>query len=199
MYFKERYAQSIARRNGFTLLEALVALSVFAIMSSAGFYGLNAAITSRGLLQEESSRLRDMALFFSIMENDLSMAVSRPARAGREQILRALVGGSSVEFTRVGNAQSSEQQSSLRRVGYRLKNGSIELLIWPVVDKANLDMKPDTYKVLSDVNSFTMRYYNGQKWFNTWEEGSLPKAVEVNITTAQDKTFTRIFSMAQIL
>src|SRR5438876_12213012 len=64
---------------GFTLVELLVALAIFALMSGFAYRGLNAMLESREALQKESRKWRDVALFVGRVERDVASALQRPA------------------------------------------------------------------------------------------------------------------------
>jgi general secretion pathway protein J len=68
------------RQRGFTLVEMLVALTIFALMSVLAYRGLNAVLETRAHLTEDNRRWRDIALTLSQLEQDLSMVVDRPVR-----------------------------------------------------------------------------------------------------------------------
>src|SRR5215212_3277534 len=69
------------RSRGFTLVELLVALAIFAILSAFAYRSLTAMLESRERLQEESRKWRDIALFVGRIERDLRAILDRPAKA----------------------------------------------------------------------------------------------------------------------
>ena len=74
------------RERGFTLLELLAALAVLAVLGALGFRGLNSVLETESRLQVETRRWNDVALLFSQLGEDMTMAVERPVRevAGHE-------------------------------------------------------------------------------------------------------------------
>src|SRR5690242_17423935 len=65
----------VERAAGFTLVELLVALAIFALLSAFAFRGLNAMLESRATLERESRKWRDVTLFVGRLERDLSAVI----------------------------------------------------------------------------------------------------------------------------
>src|SRR6266540_163470 len=74
-----RGSRRMYRRKGFTLVELLVALAIFAIMTGFAYRGLNAMLESREALQKESRKWRDVALFVGRIERDFAAVLARRA------------------------------------------------------------------------------------------------------------------------
>ena len=70
----------MCRNKGFTFVELLVALAIFAIMTGFAYRGLTAMLESREALQKESRKWRDVALFVGRIERDLSAVLRAAAR-----------------------------------------------------------------------------------------------------------------------
>ena len=59
----------IANRNGgFTLIEALTAIAILSFVASTGYSGLDALTATLKRAEEESSKWRDVAMFFDQVE-----------------------------------------------------------------------------------------------------------------------------------
>jgi len=67
-------------RNGFTLVEMMVALFIFAMLSVAGVIMLRSAVDSDEVTAENLGQMAEMQRFVSLMEADLSQALPRTAR-----------------------------------------------------------------------------------------------------------------------
>jgi len=109
---------------GFTLLEVMIAISIFAILSAGAFRLLRGEIL---LQQRLDSHHQAMALWqrgIHRLRSDLAQALPRPVRDEYNQPQAALIGeADSITFTRGGWANPlGEARSELQRLSYQLEN-----------------------------------------------------------------------------
>jgi general secretion pathway protein J len=89
--------------------------------------------------------------------------------------------------------------ADVQRHGYRLNNGTLEQLVWPVLDQAPRS-EPAVNTLLERVNRFELRYLDGiGNWQTRWPlpgvPATLPAAVEVVIGLDGGTTVTRVFAL----
>lgn len=191
-------------RNGFTLIELLVAMLVFSVIAVTGYHGLQSVLETRNHLDRETRKYQGMAQFFSRLEGQLAQASTRKTHAadGREQLTLA---GYSVEvsglqdaqllFTRGGGKDAAGGWVTPQRVGYRLRNQSIELLRWTYLDPAP-NSKPKVDAVLQGVREFNVRYLSTTLlWDKQWMNAPLPKALEVELILMSGEKVSRVFDL----
>src|ERR1700681_2906697 len=86
-----------SRPVGFTLVELLVALAIFAIIAGFAYRGLDAMLQSRVALDRESRKWRDASVFVGRIGRDISATLARPVRGESGTRLAAL--SSAIEST----------------------------------------------------------------------------------------------------
>ncbi len=194
------------RQRGFTLVEMLVALTIFALMSVLAYRGLNAALQTRAHLTEDNRRWRDIALTLAQLEQDMGLAVNRPVRGSGGLPLPALVGNAQafgtndaqLSFSRMGMAWQSGVLADVQRHGYRLNKGTLEQLVWPVLDQAPRS-EPAVHPLLERVRRFELRYLDGSgNWQSRWPlpgMAALPAALEVVLELDGGVAVTRVFAL----
>lgn len=193
--------------RGFTLIELLVALVILALLAIAGYRGLDAVLQTRERVAQETRKWQHLALFFSRLEQDVAQAVRRPVRdqgglTQPEWIGRAVVVAedeAQLTFTRAGIPDQSETLLAPQRIGYRLQQDTITLLRWPFPDQAPR-AQPIRYSLLEGVRDFRLRHLDGNgNWLAQWppagQTGTLPTALEVELTLVNGEKITRIFAL----
>lgn len=194
------------RQHGFTLVEVLVALTIFALMSMLAYRGLNSMLETRAHLAEDNRRWRDLALTLAQLEQDLGQAVNRPVRDSGGLLQPALLGNpqaraddAQLSVSRMGSAWQTGVAADVQRHGYRLRNGTLEQLVWPVLDQAPLSA-PAVYPLLQRVSRFELRYLDAA---GSWQPGwplpgaaaVLPAALEVVVELDGGTSVTRVFAL----
>jgi len=184
---KNSPVKTVAR--GFTLIEVLVAVAIFAAMAVLAWGGLDAIVRAReklGAAQEDFSRTQRAV---ATLERDLRAAAARPVRGNYGEPLPALRGDDAhLEFTHLGFAHPrSEQRSSLERVTYELDGKKLQRGRFAVLDRA-ADSAPAISSLREGVKSFRLRYLDSRgRWLEAWPArdetriDALPRAVEFRL------------------
>ena len=195
----------LARQGGFTLAELLVAMAVLAVLATVSFRGLGSILETDQHVQSETRRWNEVAIVVANIGRDLSLAVARPVRddAGRSRsgLIIDRVQNDSQEqlvITRLGDDGVSSR-SDTRRVGYRLRDRSLDYLVWPATDLAP-GAVPSVSPLLEDVAGLQLRALGRDgAWTPVWPAGdpanALPRAVEVQIVLGTGARIARIFSL----
>jgi general secretion pathway protein J len=210
--------RSGGRVAGFTLLELLVAIGVFALFSTMAYGGLMQILESRDRVDAERTYWTGLARAFLRIEDDLLHARERTVRSVSGTPLPALQGQPTdtravaeppLEFTRGGVLTLSEgARSDLQRVAYKFEDGKLWRLTWPVLDRAPTT-KPHEAVLLEDVEDFQARFFAGVPTAGataaappsaqaTWPPSggsltALPQAVELTIKLRGRGELKRVF------
>ncbi len=199
---------SAKRAVGFTLVELLVALAIFAIVSGFAYRSLNAMLESREALQKESRKWRDVALFVGRVERDLDSVLPRLALSSSgtplapvSSTLDVLTTGDGLALTRAGSPLQENTLAAPQRVGYRLKDGAVERLIWSSVDAAPRQ-DPVATPVLPNATALAFRFLDPKsgEWRKSWGlpgsgEANAPAAVEMTLTLASGESIVRLMDI----
>lgn len=184
---------------GLTLIEMLVALSVFAVLGIMGYRAATMAMESRQRVAAELQRWRDIANLMQILETDLSQYLERPGAAGG--------GAPTIEKLKLAQSERTVELSflkldggggSVRRRGYRLAGGQLLQLRWPGTDSASL---PESYPVLDRVTQVRCVIVgaDGQR-YASWPEvnavqQTTPAALEIELELPDVGSIRRLYAL----
>ncbi len=187
------------RRAGFTLIELLIALAILGLVAVLGYRALAALTESEAKLAAEASRWGALDALFARLEADARSALPRDVRtgAGSES---AWVGGvdtagdANLRFSRAGPEFAAEPGSGGQRIGYRLRNGAVEVLYWPFLDQPSA-VVPEAYALIGDVARFRVAYLDARgTWRERWPalgEPAIPRAIRVELTLGGGEVIER--------
>jgi len=180
-------------RRGFTLLELLVALSIFSVLSVMAYGGLQTVITTKKSSQDAAERIADIQLVIMRISNDLRQAVTRKIRDQYGDTLPAMQSSKNsdetMSWTRAGYRNPARlNRSNVQRVAYKLEQQKLIRITWPVLDLAQ-DTEAMESEVLTNIETIEWRFLNnGKEWLSAWpEEGekagvsALPRAIELTL------------------
>lgn len=193
--------------RGFTLLEILVALVIFSLMSLLAYRGLNTVLQTRAHLTQDNQKWRDVAMLFARLEKDFAMLAPRPIRDQNNLRAAPLLGKASLQndqdahlqLTRMGIPEQADSLAGPLRFAYRLRESRIEQLVWPVLDAAPRS-SPSVNPLLTQVAKLDIQYLDrtGQ-WHDHWplneSSNAFPSAVQISIELNTQERVTRLFAL----
>ena len=181
------------RSAGFTLLELLVAMAVFVLVSVSVYAALAQMLLSRALLEERYANLADVQRVLLYVERDLLQAVERTVKTpyGDVEPALKLVDGQDLSFSRLGADPllDKEPHSRLLRLRYQRMDNAVWRLILPVLDAAQ-DTQAEGRRLLSEVDSWEFSAFKAGSWLKDWpptlnnqtdSATALPQAVRVEM------------------
>ncbi|ACQ91991.1 general secretion pathway protein J [Tolumonas auensis DSM 9187] len=192
-----------SQQTGFTLLEVLLALVIFAMLSLSAYAVLQGVMRNDEVSREKITRLSELQRAFATLARDFTQVIPRPTRINGEtstilfQAERFKLGSEdgAVTLVRAGwfNPGGELRRSELQKVGYRLRQQTLERLTYIYPD-AVTGTEPTATPLLSRVTAFSLRFYNNGQWLTQWiTPDELPAAVEITITAEDYGTIRRLF------
>lgn len=193
------------RDSGFTLLELLIAVAVFAVLGAMAYGGLNAVLNTQARTELAAERLEALQLTMRYLERDLGQVLPRPVRNafGDTESELYLDGQPVLSLTQAGlRNPSGLPRSSLLRVSWGLEDDAIVRTVWPHVDGSQVEQTRKT-GLLEEVEELKFRVMNDKKaWVEQWPPLSAsptttPRAlaVEVTLTAEPWGEITRIVAL----
>jgi general secretion pathway protein J len=176
--------------RGFTLLEILVALFIFAILAALMASALRTIINAVSGVERQAGQLRQLQFALLVLSRDIEQTVNRSIRntGGQEEL--ALIGThDTLSFTHMGSANDAAgaAKSSMQRVQYVFGNGSLSRFVWPVLDQAPSTVSQGRL-LLNKLGEGRFEYLSeDNKFYSSWPltsqpSLSLPLAIRVFIS-----------------
>jgi general secretion pathway protein J len=176
-------------RAGFTLVEVLISLLIFALIAAAGAAVLSLSIDNRFAIKAAADRTADLQRTRALLRADLGQATARRTRGptGRPQAQpitgTQMAGDAALTLTRAGWSNPGEQpRPSLQRVEYRLVEDRLERRVSTHLDGARPGPPQVLYRGVRDLSVSFMKDGTEAPAFITTSERPLPDAVRVVMT-----------------
>ena len=160
------------KNKGFTLIEVIIAMSIFAIVSMLAYTGLHSVISSKTRTEASLERLQELQLTMLTLGNDLQYLSNRNGNDALGGVLHKLTTQNSsliVDFTRSGWRNPARQaRSTLQRVAYRMDEDKLIRMYWPYVDRAD-DQQFTARTLITNVESLELRFLDDKyQWRSDW-------------------------------
>jgi len=176
-------------RAGFTLVEALIALSMFALIAAAGAAVLRQAIDNKVAVRAASARVGDLQRVRGQLKADLGQAAARRTRAatGRpssQAMTGALAPGDPLlVVVRAGASNpGGRSRPSLQRVEYRVVDGRLERRAASHLDGSRPGPPQILYRGVRDARVAFLRDGAEAPAFLATSDAPLPDAVRIVMT-----------------
>ena len=191
------------REAGFTLIEILVAVAIFAIAAQLAFGGLRNILNARSQLLPRHEAAAQMRYAVSILSQDLVAAAPRAVRDALGDPAAAMrTGGPDllIEFSRLDAARPTLMDAvGVYRVGYRLAEGALVRDTWPVIDTLQ-STRPVSQVLINGVREFHLRFLSGAggaTWQDQWPAAdsalaAVPRAIEFELVFEDGRTLRRL-------
>ena len=163
------------RAAGFTLVELLVAIFVFAIVSAIAMGGYNELVKQSDIASAGAARTRNVQSAVQRLVLDFTSLEPRPVREplgdSVQPALRSDARNEEIvsELTHSGwSNPAGLPRSTLQRVSYRLEDDKLMREYWVVLDRT-LTGEPQRAELIDRVKSMELRFMDGNRsWHEQW-------------------------------
>jgi general secretion pathway protein J len=198
-------------QRAFTLIEVLVALAVFGVMSMLAYTALGSTLENADYLADRMDRLQAVQRTVRFLSSDLIQAAPRPVRSQigdnfDPALQSSLSAEFAIELTHGGwGNPAGLPRGTFQRVAYRIEDGELLRYHWSVLDRTYAN-EPIVTVMLDDVESLYFRFYSAtgdpsEVWPPVSQQGGqglriLPRAIEIVMTLPDQGEITRLLEVA---
>ncbi len=195
--------------RGFTFIEMLLAVAIFALVGLASVAVLDSVTRSDEASRAATLRLQQLQRAMMVIERDFWQISARQIRVnGEAPVAQTLAGAvnwiesddDGISFSHAGwtNPGMVLARSEVQLVGYRLKERQLQRLYYLYPD-AVTGTEPNIQPLLEDIDELKFRYLvkeDGQEqWKEFWDQGNWPLAVKMTLKSPQLGVIERVFGL----
>lgn len=191
------------KTNGFTLLEMLIAIAIFAMLGLAANAVLQTVLRDDEVTQDFAKQLKGLQQGFGTIERDLSQIVARTARAeqgGRTSTViqsgKDMLDSESeaLVFYRLGwlNPGGILPRGSVQYVAYVVQNGELQRWYYPYPEP-EVGAEPIKTVLMDKVLSVKYAFFDQNKWQQGGSYSQLPRAIGIEIELEDRGIISRKF------
>jgi general secretion pathway protein J len=194
------------KNQGFTLIEVLIAIAIFSMISMSSFSIFNTVLKSDESSKIRTERVNELQRGFLLIERDLLQIAKRSIRLNGEEPLNDFLytdnnsfsyDESTLAFVRHGwtNPGLLLPRSNMQSVAYQLNDGVFERLHFNFVD-AIQGQDPKIRKLITEIEALNFEFFYDKKWQKKIIPKSLPQAIAVELVTKDYGLIRREFLVA---
>jgi len=192
--------------RGFTLLEMIVAIGIFAVIATISFASLNRFLDDQARLESRMDEIKKLQLAFTIVEQDMQYLAQRPVRDGFGDAEPAFIMSSPqslpdelVRFTTYQRNSAVPGVSRLMRAAYRFEDDQLYRVNWQVLDRDqdSVEVKRILLSGLRDASlSLLVTSDNETQSKSEWTDPEqLPDGVELRLVMDDGREYRRVFEV----
>ncbi|MEW6998825.1 type II secretion system minor pseudopilin GspJ [Colwelliaceae bacterium BS250] len=201
-----RKSTQLIKQQGFTLLEVLIAVALFAMISLGAAAMLTTIIDSSEKGKQHSDKLNELQRAFLVMERDFVQMTRRTIRLEGDAPLDNFIHTNEstyssnthgIAFVRQGwkNPGLLLPRSDVQAVTYQLEENTLNRLHYVFVDSV-VGEEPKVRPLITGVTKVDFEFHNGLKWSKELPEKDLPMAVAIEIEIENYGLIRRQFLVA---
>lgn len=170
---------------GLTLVEALVSLIVFSLLSAGAVTILVQSLRTQDQARHAQAELKNLQITQAFLSADMAQLVDRPMRLDSGAFAPAFVGGGGkgvlARFTRA----DAGERTAVVRVEYVLRGQDLIRRVERDLDALNDSSPPDERVLMANVRDVRMEFSGGRRWLPAWlsATGASPNSVALVLTS----------------
>jgi general secretion pathway protein J len=189
------------RNKGFTLLEILIALFVFSIISLIMVSALHTALNTQTVTEKNAERFSQLEITFNLVSRDMEQIIDRPIVNAKGSTEAALIGTSTdISFTHAGLANPFGEltRSTLQRTHYFLSKSTLIRESWPELDRTTKTISSQR-ELVNDIVDLRFQYLDQEgKFQHVWPpqgqtQVSMPKAIRIELTFKNHDKMSQLY------
>lgn len=169
-----------APSKGFTLVEMLIALTIFGMLTAAGVALLTLTVRTQATSDRLLGEVGELRRAGALLTADLAQAAPRMSRDRDGRPRPAFIGAAGDRELLLAFVRGGTDEDPLQRVEYHFRAGRVERLAFARVDG---ESRPVVIPLLSGVRQVRLRYRDREGvWQPVWtvtDQTRLPRAVEL--------------------
>jgi general secretion pathway protein J len=188
---------------GFTLIEILIALFIFIILSMMVAVSLATVLKTQERIQARLKDFGQLQIALTLLERDIEQMINRPIIDARGQSQAAfLMIGNTIQFTRSGylNPLAVQVRSSLQRVAYESRGMQLIRKTWQVLDQAPNSV-PSERLILDNISAWQVHAVDtSQQYVSVWPNSLqqaqfMPVAIEIRFKWKNNMDIMRLIKV----
>ena len=190
--------------RGYTLIEIMIALAVFAILATITATSMLHAFDTRARVNIQSDQLNTLQIALTLISRDVTQIIPRAVIGTDMHLFAPFIGTSNaIEFTRGGivNPDEMEPRSTLKRVALICRGTTLIRRTWTHLDAPTRKHYQDK-RLLNNLKTCSFSYLNNNRqtlaeWGSNTE--ILPIAVQFNLSITHWGNMNLLFSIPEAL
>ncbi len=189
---------------GFTLLEILVALFIFTIVSMLLMGGLHTVMTAAQRVEVSAEEIANLQMAFLRLSRDIEVTLNRPITNEHGKVEWSLQGDTihfDVTHAGVGMAADYEPVSTIERTRYAFHDGQLTRATYPVLDRIP-KKEPQEEALLTGLKAVRFDYIDAkgqlqQKWPVPGKNPKqVPRGVKITVTYSMRGSVSQTYVIA---
>lgn len=197
-----RHRANFIQSNGFTLIEVMVAVAIFAVITSIVGPAMVQFLDVRERVNKKQEQLQGLQKTFLFLANDFRYAVNRLAKDEYGQLRDTTIAADKENLFELTTAYPDSNLNGLnvpRRVRWMLEDAVLQRIQSPVMDPDSYtrELKQKLLKEVADVGVEFSTISNGRDDSSKrWSERErLPDKISITIEMENGVEYMRVFSM----